>query len=366
MSQNDMGVTPAELTSWWQQVCTDIAWATAALSEALTEAGLTREALAELVIPTERAGTLTLEEALAQCEAFATISGALAMTNATQSSLQAQAAQLVAPFATLAGALGGAASAEQATGPAAAVAAAFQSPATRVALAQLVGTMERAAAGMSIPAAIVVPGAARRAPMIPLPFFIVGVAVAILIFSLGSVALAASRVPSSARPVRAFAPSTAISPTASTASSAGTPQASPTTIVSPTPTTDPKTTPPPQPTNSPVIAPPPPPPPAKSVAISQLNQPLCTEAQFTITYRTGQGAVSWSVTSPDPTNIGVGLTRDTTDYGQVSGSLTPGATVVIYVEERNDGAFHGALSVAVSAGAPVTFVSYDTGQCTGG
>src|SRR5487761_2643350 len=204
------------------------------------------------------------------------------------------------------------------------------------------------------------------APMIPLPFFIVGVAVAILIFSLGSVALAASRVPSSARPVRAFAPSTAISPTASTASSAGTPQASPTTIVSPTPTTDPKTTPPPQPTNSPVIAPPPPPPPAKSVAISQLNQPLCTEAQFTITYRTGQGAVSWSVTSPDPTNIGVGLTRDTTDYGQVSGSLTPGATVVIYVEERNDGAFHGALSVAVSAGAPVTFVSYDTGQCTGG
>ncbi len=208
----------------------------------------------------------------------------------------------------------------------------------------------------------------RRA-LLPSPVFVA--VLALLMFSVGSLAVGAAHVPPHLRVIPVFhQATTTVGPQSSTTITAtktgvGTPQTS-----TPNPTVNPNGgTPPagnitptptfitPTPTTAPVV---------DVVNVSPLNTPLCPDAWFTITYASGAGDITWVATSPDPQNIGVGISSDASDFGQVSGVISPGQTTTVYAQELNDGSFSGQLSVTFSASIAGQAVLYTTGSCLAG
>lgn len=212
----------------------------------------------------------------------------------------------------------------------------------------------------------------RRA-LLPSPVFVA--VLALLMFSVGSLAVVAAHVPPQQRVIPVFHQATTTagpqSTTTITATTTGvvTPQTStPNPTVNPSGGTPPAGNATPTPTPTPTFtAPTPTTAPVEDVInVSQLNTQLCPDAWFTITYVSGAGDVTWVATSPDPQNIGVGISSDSTDFGQVSGVISHGQTTTVYAQELNDGSFSGQISITFSASIAGQAVVYNTGSCLAG
>jgi hypothetical protein len=87
-----------------------------------------------------------------------------------------------------------------------------------------------------------------------------------------------------------------------------------------------------------------------------------TDDQFSLTYSAGSGSVTWTATSSNPTDV-VLSTGSGNFQGQSSGTLQPGQSVTIYVRLLNDVAITGQVSVSGSHGANTLGVIYDSTNC---
>src|SRR5262249_3530786 len=86
------------------------------------------------------------------------------------------------------------------------------------------------------------------------------------------------------------------------------------------------------------------------------------DEQFVITYSKGQGAITWTATSPDPTNYMLS-TDDTHFSGTVTGTLQLGQSVTVYVRVANDVNTAGQITISGSNGAASRAVAYDSSNC---
>ena len=138
-----------------------------------------------------------------------------------------------------------------------------------------------------------------------------------------------------------------ISPTGTAASGPG---QAPNATATPKPSAQPTAT--PVPSGSPVL----------TVSPSDVQPCQGTDAQFSNIYSSGSGTVTWTATSPDPSNIA--LSSNGTSFGQqVSGTLRPGQQVTLYVRLLNDTPITGQISVTGSNGAAPTSATYDSTGC---
>src|SRR5262249_305788 len=86
------------------------------------------------------------------------------------------------------------------------------------------------------------------------------------------------------------------------------------------------------------------------------------DEQFVITYSSGQGALTWTATSPDPTNYMLS-TDDAHFSGSATGTLQPGKSVTVFVRRINDVSTIGQINVSGSNGAASRAVTYDSSNC---
>lgn len=124
------------------------------------------------------------------------------------------------------------------------------------------------------------------------------------------------------------------------------------------PSATPTSKPSPQPTATPV----PSGGPALTVSPSSVQPCQGTDAQFAITYTSGSGSVTWTATSPDPSNIALS-TNGNTFSQQVGGTLRQGQQVTVYVRLLNDTPITGQISVTGSNGVAPTSATYDSTGC---
>jgi hypothetical protein len=102
--------------------------------------------------------------------------------------------------------------------------------------------------------------------------------------------------------------------------------------------------------------------PLLSISQSLIQPCQGIDAQFSIVAGTGQSAVSWTATSPDPTNIQVS-TNDQNFSAHVSGTLQPGQSVTVYVRVTNDtNTNNGTIGISANNGHSYG-VQYDTSNC---
>ncbi len=236
------------------------------------------------------------------------------------------------------------------------------------------------------------------------PIFIVGLAIALIVFLAGSILIATSRIPPmqhsrntganvagnpidspTPKPISTLTAGTTPTvtgngqPPAPTATGNGQPPA-PTATGNgqpPTPTATGNGQPPaptatgngqpPAPTATPVPPPPPPPTqaPAINVSLSPQSLQLCPDNDVTIAYNSGNGVITWTMTVSDSTNIGVHDVDGAPYNPSVSGQLAPGQSVDVAVKALNDGNFTGILTLHIP-GIHDQYVSYQTNCLSSG
>ena len=110
------------------------------------------------------------------------------------------------------------------------------------------------------------------------------------------------------------------------------------------------------------LPPTPPATPTLSVAPSVVNPCVDVDKQFTVNYTGGAQVTNWTVTSSDPSTIGVSL-DGVTFASSVNGSLSPDGSRTIYVRLLRDIPTSGTLSVSGSGGVSGATVRYDSTTC---
>lgn len=224
----------------------------------------------------------------------------------------------------------------------------------------------------------------RKGLMIPIghknyfiPFAVIGIAVACILFLSGSFALAASRIaPSKNHNVAIIAtptfPTNTV-PASPTASSSGTATPGIQSTTTPgiqstvTPVIQPTAVPIIQPTAVPIIQPTAthiPPSPVNAV-LSSTSLTLCPSDDTTLRYLSGgTGSINWSAVSTNPSNIALRI-GDTQLSNVVSGTLYQGQEVDITAQALNDGSYSGTFSITLSTGARF-YVAYSTNCLSSG
>ena len=295
----------------------------------------------------------TLDDLLVTSEALATVTGPSALADGDAKRISAPAQGLAATWGML----------QQHAGQT----MLLPTSATQTMLVQMVLTLPPVQAeitqiitllralGSGTPATAGSTATARRRVTVPL--FIIAAMLALIAFLVGSIAVATARIP----PTRQ-AKSISINQTA-TSVALQTPNATSTTVpqAGATATPVPGTSTTPTPTATSVVPTSTTVPFVVTVAPSIIQ--LCPNADITLNYPQGGGALSWTATPSDTTNIGVHDVDGTPYASSVSGTLAPGQSIDVVVKALNDGAFSGTVRITFS-GAATQYVSYYT-NCLG-
>lgn len=319
---------------------------------ALHDAGLTSSVLRspEYTLRALNRGlpNVSLEDLLLTCEAFTSVTVPSALATGDLGRIQSEAHRTYQLLQALASGVRGR---RRLTFAASAVTegmqlrAALSEPAVRSALAQLIeilaalaaldgGNQRKRRAILPIGVGCLVPGT------------VLGSAVVLIVFLLTTIAFATGQVAITGTGV--IFPSTSGKPTATTSATATTQAAGPAATPTHMPRLKPTAT--SQPAHSATSTPSSASAPAWSV--SQLNQPPCSTAQFTITYTSGSSPISWTASWSDQTGVQV---------SPASGTLQPGGTVTVNVTAQID--LTNQITVAANNGLPAQSVSYDSTSC---
>ncbi len=369
----------------------------------------------------------TFGEVLIACEALALVSGPSALVSGDAKALHSQSRGLQATMLGIlrvsqAGTTEHPSISQPVSGAQDALIAALRQPAMVADLLRMTELLGALAADTPAIAGIQVAALPSR-PLAPI--FIIGLAIALILFLAGSILIATSRIPPTqhgrntgsqvagnvmdtptpqptghvtgggALPTAtsigqpqstATATSGWLPPSTATATSGGQPpptatatsggQPPPTATATsgglppPTATATSGGLPPPAATATatPVPLPPPPPPtqaPAINVSLSAQSLQLCPDNDVTIAYNSGNGVINWTMTVSDSTNIGVHDVDGAPYYPSVSGQLAPGQSVDVAVKALNDGNFSGVLTLHIP-GLHDQYVSYQTNCLSSG
>jgi hypothetical protein len=165
------------------------------------------------------------------------------------------------------------------------------------------------------------------------PTTVLGGAIALIVFLLTSIGFATGQVASSPNGLNfsAISGNHGVSPTTTAGPNAGTHQ--------PTPTPRPGATATPRPPGAPTWS------------VSPLNLQPCPNAQFTITYISGPGPISWTAASDSSYIL----------LNQSGGQLQPGGSVAVTVTATMDTGQPGSITVSAHDALPTQQVQYDTG-----
>jgi len=298
----------------------------------------------------------SVDDLLAECEAFAFVSGPSALAQGDTRAVRDEADHFLGVFETLLKAGTRRARSTWMTSASTSMQApllrgALGTPETQDALYQLTELFDQLATFGEQEH-----GARRGLGLLPAgrrvftPVLILTLAVALIAILLGAIGLASGKTPGSI--FLGGAASNVKSTSAATSTSSGSSAtATPQNVQTPTtgratPTATPKA-----------------PPNAPRLTLSTQNILPCATApykSFTITNSGGQGAVSWTATVDDTSNALISLNSSNGFSGQVSGSLQPGQRVGVYVKAVSLDA-NGQITIQGPGSPPP--VSYDTSNC---
>jgi hypothetical protein len=298
----------------------------------------------------------SVDDLLAECEAFAFVTGPSALAQGDTRALRDKAEHFYGVFEALLKAGSQRQRSSRMTGSMQAplLRVALEPPGTQDALHQLTDLFDQLATFGEQEY-----GARRGFGLLPAgrrlftPVLILTLAVALIAVLLGAIGLASGKTPggiflgSGAANVRSTDTATSSSSSATaTAQSAATAGG----VGTPTPRVTATTT------------------SAPRLTVSTQNVGPCPGAppqKFTISYSSGQGSASWTAKVDDATNVKISLNSSNGFSGQVSGSLQPGRHIDVYVQAQAGANDTSGWITILAPGSPPP-VSYDTSNCNGG